>query len=178
MYLEISGRRTGKTTRMLEAAIKAYIKGKRVAIFIMGNKRNIQKQIEKLSKDILIDIYPFVDTHKIKIFTSREDFKNSLLGTSLFTDDFHVFYDEFDYISKREEVILSLRGYYVTTPVKIRTLDNTKENDTLFKLLYMNSGTYVKHTSETLAKEFTEYYNDMYAGEIKGEFIDENKVRQ
>lgn len=162
MYLEISGRRTGKTTRMLKAIDKAYEEGKHIAIFSRNKyeENNIIKHIREEELD------------GIKIFRSKKDFQEQLLGKSLSMNDFKVFYDEFDYIRNQKDIIISDDGYYVTTPAKIRSKqywgDNI-EDDILLKLLDMNAGSYVKIVNKELVEDFKHSYK--YTQEIKGEFV-------
>lgn len=165
MYLEISGRRTGKTTRMLTAIHKAYMDGERIAVFVptygMGN--SIRKAIEE-NNYIGIE-----GRHTVKVYYIREDFDKRLLDTGLLIGDFKLFYEEFDYFRGNNKVIVSEDGYYVTTPCKIRTDFNDTENDVLLKLIDMNAGSYVKHINKELADSTC--MDEHYKQEIIGEFI-------
>lgn len=165
MYLEISGRRTGKTTRLLTAIHKAYMAGERVAVFVptygMGNIIR-----ETIDKNNYIDIE---DRHTVEIYINKKEFDKRLLDTGLTIEDFKVFYEEFDYFRKNNEVIISENGYYVTTPCKIRRDYKDTENDVLLKLIDMNAGSYVKHINKELVDAM--YSDNHYKQEIKGEFI-------
>lgn len=169
MYLEISGRRSGKTTRMLTAIHKAYMAGERVAVFVpnYGMGHPIRDAIEENN---------YVDTQKcqkVNVYHSRKEFDKRLLDTGLLPEDFKVFYDEFDY--GRDEVIVSENGYYVTTPCKIRTDFEDTENDVLLKLVEMNGGGYAKYLNKELIDSM--HMDEHYVQEIKGEWIYENKAK-
>jgi hypothetical protein len=103
MYLEISGRATGKTTRLIEDVSKRVVEGGYCVIFTSNN----------FLKNMLCGI-----TKNINIYTSYDRYIEQHRGISI-PDDTYFYYDDFDMFN--DPIIISKMGYYTTTAKRIRT---------------------------------------------------------
>lgn len=126
MYLEISGRCTGKTTRLVEEANKLYLVGDKHVVVVVPYKHN------------LTGLHP-----DIPVIADLDEY---LLENSLKVNQLRLLYDEFDLMTKVE---IQPFGYYVTTPVKMRDKDATSygnKSDPLSELLAANNKKFVRYT--------------------------------
>lgn len=117
MHLEISARRSGKTTRLIGHMVR-FLNGhrdKRVVLTVL-NREMIQyvKQMNDV-KEIENRIV-FIVASSISRFLSERE---RLLCGILNKDDFHYYFDEFDFMKNDEH--LSIDGYFSTTPSRMRT---------------------------------------------------------
>lgn len=153
MYLEISGRRSGKTTRLLAAIAKS----DKPCIVVSPN-RSIGRRIEH--KNIAYNITSSV---LLKLI-------NDLYMTHHLTEDFNWFFEEFDYM---KDILFLKKGYYCTTPIKIRDLKHRqlfsrgKVEDNLLSLIKLNDGQYHNYISGSIIKEFS---NSIPERECTGEY--------
>jgi len=129
MYLEISTRRTGKTSRLIEYANNMQDKGMKVVvssfsrIALHSNYKKLTGNIKRI-------------TNIPKYFEDLEDKYDP--------EEWFVFYDEVDLC---KNVLIQSNGYYVSTPRRLRTLEDYKkfnngEKDILLELLQKNEGQY------------------------------------
>lgn len=120
MYLEISGRQTGKTTRMLQDAAK-YIKAGYRVMFVTQNQQSIRRIQDWLFRNNVVHPYKG-PIH----FTTYNSVGDSIRGLKLH----RIYFDEFDYAEwtiETRRMIFNLLcytniGYFVTTAKFIRTL--------------------------------------------------------
>ena len=168
MYLEISGRCSGKSTRLREHVIKLAEKKCAVIVTFMNNHL----------------FYEFLRTIQVKhqrfIFNGRSRNVEKIVESRNFSkDDIYYCYDEFDYY-KDGSIVISQNGYYCTTAVFARTenhynrwIENNKEGDALLSLLRENGGKYVSYTSDLLYNKcyISSYTNEDYNREICGNFL-------
>ena len=157
MYLEISARQTGKTTRLIKQAISDAINGHEVIIVTnnVSNKKilynkiieeiNQKPDIEDFQKSALLTHIRLLGVYEVKNFLESE--------CEFAEYDYLWFYDEFDLIREDYQIIFSEDGYYTTTPKRNRTVEDIishkigKKPDPLLKLIEMNNGKYVQHSS-------------------------------
>jgi hypothetical protein len=151
MYLEISGRQTGKTSRLVKAAayaaIDTFLSDENRDIVVFGISKAEEKRIYlKIEYEVksYIKIPSYLDP---KYY--HEIMRNVHLGNSnaLYSyDKALLFYDEFDFY--RGNVIPRYDGYYATTPKHIRKYLPRQliGDDTLRDLINLNDGKYAKHT--------------------------------
>lgn len=144
MYLEISCRRSGKSTRLLDAGYQWYVSGSvhdelNVSVFVAP-----QKAMADCLQREFYNKYRLHPSQKI-IFTTQ-------LGLEKIVTDVRppqkvrCFYDEFD--SFREPIYLNSSWYYVTSPTRMRSFEEIMKhniegsNDPLLNLLDLNCGRY------------------------------------
>lgn len=142
MYLEISCRRSGKTSRLLEAGYQWYTSGSvfnelNVSIFVAPKvemARCLQKEF--------YNKFNLRPSEKI-IFTTQQGLEKIVTDVKP-PQKVRCFYDEFD--SFREAIYLNQSWYYVTTPTKIRSFSEIVahkvqgSDDALLNLLDLNGG--------------------------------------
>lgn len=160
--LEISSRQTGKTHRLLLAAL-ANVNINNVSdnssIIVVYSPEAVLMLTEKLANGLSYNDKP----HGIKII-AIDDLSPGML------DNHIIFYDEFDmYLDQ----IPKLRAidYYVGSPTKLRTLPDDK-NDRIFDLLKIHKYCYKHHIADP--NELIVFLNNspkMIATEIYGEFL-------
>lgn len=129
LYLEISPRATGKTHRLILAAIN-YLEEH------PSNKVNIVS-FNRVANFIRDNIGLYIKFNiKEKVLINA-----NLTGVS----QVRSFYDEFDYLDLKE---IDYNGYYCSSASKIRTIqDIKKKEDFLIKLLNYTNGKYISYTS-------------------------------
>lgn len=186
MYLEISGRGTGKSYRLAQAALQ----------YLSQDSRNIvnivcptQRQAECVKKQALqISKNPEVADRIRCIKFERED--PAVRGFA----NVRNFYDEFDFIDfklqKNDPFFFGdafQNDYYVTSPARIRDLSKTTiqelaKTDFLIRLLAENKGMHVsfhawwmwgERNSFNILKEamIKESGQEAFETEIEGRFI-------
>lgn len=144
MYLEISCRRSGKTTRLLEAGYQWYTGGSvfdelNVSIFVAP-----KVEMARCLQRAFYDKYGLHPSEKI-IFTNQQGLER-IVGDVRPPQKVRCFYDEFD--SFREAIYYNPSWYYVTSPTRLRSFEDIlKHNiegsdDALLNLLDMNGGKY------------------------------------
>jgi len=137
MYLEISPRQTGKTSRLVTAVKHHVLDGGSAAVF--ANNMAMCQNIKQYFTD--------KELYNVDFFSSMERFEKSLIGRRPHKNKYKIFVDEFDFMQSKN-VPLDRDGYYVGTPMKLRTLDDIVfhkqgiKPDTLLELLEMNKGKY------------------------------------
>lgn len=154
-YLEISGRQSGKTTRLIEKARGLSRRGENCYIFTVNNqmKRLLQNQI---------------GSKQIKACSSNNFLHNSQLVHEINSrEKKYLFFDEFDfYVDESKEVIShlcsnsSLRLYFATTPSYQRSLREIKKHydnedhhfDLLIQLIEMMNFKYETFLNEDMVK--------------------------
>lgn len=109
IYLEISGRRSGKTTRLLEEYSKSNPENSYIVVpnYLMG------RHLLKGAKFITVQDLKNEDNNTSQI----------LLEGRKPLQDYTLFWDEFDYGEDGTEYIKS-GDYYSTTPIGYRTVDD------------------------------------------------------
>jgi len=136
MYLEISGRCSGKTTRLIKAVIVKILESKYGQdIIVVGISECVAKFLEKEVSKVL----PYYNKEAVRFMG-----QSRVLGTSL---DLEIrdrkaiwFYDEFDRMAP-EAVVLGKYNYYSTTPKE-------SFSPIMSKLIDFNGGHYYKNTLE------------------------------
>ena len=116
MYVEISGRRTGKSTRLVLEVMKQIAEGKNCIIFTPFNNSYM---IKMLKDNLPVKTYEIerVNINRINIY-SYNSFKVKEHG--IYIRSVMLFYDEFSFMQP-EDIIIQQKGYYVTTPNKVFT---------------------------------------------------------
>ena len=161
MYVEISGRRTGKTTR-LRNELKNYLE---------ANENNKAVILCPLQSMIAYNYKDLISKYKNRLLTNYSFPKKSL-------EDYRWFYDEFDRIIDRKYWYIDNDGYYCTTPVYLRTAidivdwKQNKRYDFLLNIIDNNNYIYNKYVCADVDKEWklalsTEEYNT----EVNGDWI-------
>jgi hypothetical protein len=172
MYLEISGRQTGKTSRLVKAAayaaIDTFLSDEHRHIVVFGISKHEEKRIfYKIEDEVksYIKIPQYLDPEYY-----HEIMRNVHLGNITHQyDNALLFYDEFDF--SRGKVLPRHDGYYVTTPKYIRKYlpDQFVGEDTLRDLIYLNGGEYAKHTA-TFDYANANYSQDQFEAEYLGKW--------
>ena len=142
MYLEVSGRRTGKTTRCIEKACELHFKG--LDFYILSiNDKNIPYFLLKY-------FIPITEFNIEKYFT-RKDI---------------LIIDEFEYIKGKipYNPIYTKNWFVVGTPFY-------SQSDNLKTLINLNDGIYIKYINDKVYRQLKEM-GDIPLDELKGEFID------
>lgn len=142
MYLEISPRQTGKTTRMLYHIKCCEHKKPLIIATSLNQAKNIEYLIRKLFPSDIDGL----------IVTSIGAFNNVLnkLEQSL---DYRFFFDDFDFMKLNKFPCMSdtrlLNSYFCTTPSRVRNLtDFSKEGeDILIDLLKLNKFNYTCYSN-------------------------------
>lgn len=138
MYLEISGRQTGKTSRLV-AAIDMHLSNP-------NNRACIVPHLFAHGNDILrkINRNYIKRAHVSTTIRSHVDWLRGVMDVS--DNRVRFFYDEFDFHNTPDDVIPFETGYYCTTARFYRTQDHWKEyqNDPLLRLIVLNE---FKHES-------------------------------
>lgn len=138
MYLEISGRATGKTTRLIDAAHRYLSEDeKNIANLIFSTKESAEMVKKKIGENKRIRYT--MPERKDPIIRGYANARN--------------FFDEFDWMKldfEREGAFFyttTKEDYYVTTPRFVRHMDKTylmrmAKDDLLLRLLCENKGVY------------------------------------
>lgn len=167
MYLEISARQTGKTKRLVEHMIKTLESG--VPEVVLFTKHRFP----------LIS-YPQLAVYEDRVirFTDSHNYNRYALGKRTSPP---IYYDEFDI---QESVLIREKGYYVTTPTRLRTVEDMlrhfiQPKDTLLSLIDANKGEYVVVTilgSGLGLGKVLEMYKQLdketFSTEIGGSYLD------
>lgn len=131
--IDINGRRTGKTSRLVDTVIGRLCRVQK-SVIIADNylmKSHIKESIEKRIR--MLNMIPSwinrFDTEYIKYFSKNEF--NSCRGISM--SNCRWFYDDFDWylsddVFSENMIPIDLNGYYCTTPIKdpVECLNNLK----------------------------------------------------
>ncbi|AGL83840.1 hypothetical protein [Pseudomonas protegens] len=152
-YLEISGRLTGKTTRLVKIANDLTTQGKTV-IFVTRQTKDLRGRLPG-----------------VVVLSDRQappDDVNQERAIWI--------YDEFDWLKSTK---VRNGGYYATTASRIRDLRvDTPETDLLLQLIELNGGSYQRHLlipgviDEAYYEEARAAYTDeQYRQLILGEFL-------
>lgn len=166
MYVEISGRGTGKTTRLVKEVVKQVKKGKNCIIITAFPNRYMVKLLKDNISSTSCEI-EVADYKHIYIYSNENKY-------GLCVRKVRLFYDEFAFM-KPDDIAISKTGYYVTTPNKIYTSKERKNpNDyPLLKVLHANYYMYDKYVVED-EKKFENLKHNVTSGfynrEIKGEW--------
>ena len=151
MYLEISARQTGKTTRLIENLLSEAYSSDAENSIVFCHTKNSAADLKNTVKKIAAK-KPLTRKYFKKIrFTTLTE--NSLRGISSET---YLYFDEFDFVVKNrlsaEIIDLLLEEYpnlyFVTTPARLRSPDEFSEksiktnNDLLLKVLAKNNYVY------------------------------------
>lgn len=162
LYLEISGRHTGKTTRLIDEVIyHATHTGDATVYSTDATTSNfiLEKIIERV-KFLNSQYNNMIVQSKLEVILSKihmcpfERTKNSVLdnplldimGTSNPRSNERCFYDEFDFIDfVQNEYYVDPRGYYCTTPSKLRHSNEkyVPGEDLLIDLLHKKDMKYI-----------------------------------
>ena len=191
MYLEISSRQTGKTTRMIKSVIDNIINhsGLRINIFLKDYLRAVNiknlilkelKEYKNIKIDIIKDFYIQGNTNTpyIQGKTTYYFFINFFIRQSCAFFNEKNYYDDFDEFDYKFH--FDKNGYYCTTPKNIRTrkqLNSKYTRDPLLKLLKKNNYMYTR-TIKNINEEDLYIYkqallDEKFQTEILGRFIEE-----
>lgn len=155
-YLEISGRQSGKTTRLIEKARGLSRRGENCYIFTVNNqiKRLLQNQIGGSEINVCSSNNFLHDSQLVHEINSRKKK--------------HLLFDEFDfYVDESKEVIShlcsnsNLKLYFATTPSRQRSLEEIKRHydsedhhfDLLIQLIEMVDFKYETFLNEDMVKD-------------------------
>ena len=127
MYLEISSRRSGKTTRLVEAVKRHSDEGGYSVV------RGMNVHVAKIGLEPLLK-----GVARVKVIGY---WKDGMLDNFPEYDNARWFYDEFDHI---KDVEIFPNGYYAGTPRFIRT-DLLDKADILLRLIEANKMSYNAH---------------------------------
>lgn len=173
MYLEISGRQTGKSTRLVDNVVSRILNGDRCIVFGFSSNWTHELNNKILSKLYNIVIEKPVTLHMPEFFVKREMYDRYLKhNPHIDEDDLYVYYDEFDMLSENNKMILSNNGYYVTTAIKTRTLEDRLlhaagfKPDNLLDLEKMNNNMIV-----SIGRGFS-FFEDFNNAKYLGETLD------
>lgn len=140
MYIEISPRRTGKTTRLIEDVVVKASNGAQCIIITLNYS------MRDIIRDMIDEVKEYKWMVEPKIYT--DSFMCGVDWQKVFSPDSYVYFDEFDFM--KMEISVLKNGYYCTTASKKRTYNDIKEfydgkrHDNLLNLLKCNNG---QHTS-------------------------------
>lgn len=149
MYLEISGRATGKTKRLCEAVVSHLRQygSSAMAVIISpsGHRAKYDALIDEKYHDMVLVTHDYeiakerLVNHETQESITFEDFSFKL---GMGFGNIKYFFDDFDY--GKSEIPTLDDGYYVTTPFKIRNLDDWLfwREDKLLTLLIENNFMY------------------------------------
>ena len=171
MYLEVSGRQSGKTTRLVNHAIKYAEKGEHVVIVCMN----------EIHKKNLISVLSEISTKEIKFCRINIATYHDYVLDQMMYDRHKIYFDEFD--SMNDEIPIIKNGYYVTTPLKLRTQKDIHNfyyknyKDILLKLWVTNDYYCEKHTMDIERMKYLsyneQYSNDLYYRQCLGNFCED-----
>ena len=148
MYLEISPRRTGKSTRLIKAVQEWIATEKNVALMFPHNHswaRELGKSIGERPRDSVEFVY------------GSQNFYNLMEGCDR-TKNFKVFVDEFDFI---QWFPVDREGYYATTPKQYRSKKDIvdfmlgEKTDPMLDLIQMNDGKYEQYSPMSWMKDMS-----------------------
>lgn len=162
LYLEISGRRTGKTNRLISAAVDCAKAGNKTMI-IVGNYR-MKKFHEKVNKRkfATIEVFSELEIRNMAEMDRCEE-------QSIF-NDYRIFYDEFDFFDfNKNKLPIMENGYYCTTPRFLRRSNTPPENprdDVLLYLYNKNDVIHVHNINTDIISDFDYLPNTEKFGSI------------
>ncbi len=156
MYLEISARQSGKTTRLINNIINRAKAGEHCIVFGMNGRwtNKIKTVINRELTHKTAWNKPFTYTPP-QYFSSYNQYKTSLWGAP--KEKHYYYYDEFDYYANRipnripDSVIISDTGYYATTVMRRRTINDKFQHeigaqyDVLLDLVQKNNGKVISY---------------------------------
>jgi hypothetical protein len=120
MYLEISSRQSGKTTRMVDRIIKkareAADRGEEYRFLVVCVSR---RQVDYI-RDLIFSQITRRDTpYVVGLFTTYLQYEKFMVGRHHTVDDYY--FDEFDFAPQNKSKFFVPDGYYCTTARFIRT---------------------------------------------------------
>ncbi|MBB1614229.1 hypothetical protein A9978_17410 [Pseudomonas sp. UMC65] len=152
-YLEISGRLTGKTSRLVKFANELTAQGETV-IFVTRKAKNLHGRLPG-----------------VVVLSDRQAPPDDVDQEQAIW-----IYDEFDWLKSAK---VRNSGYYATTASRVRDLGiDTPETDLLLQLIELNGGSYQRHLltpgviDEAYFNEARAIYTDeQYRQMVLGEFL-------
>lgn len=152
-YLEISGRQTGKTTRLVKIANDLTAQGETV-FFVTPQAEDLRGRLQG-----------------VVVLSDRQAPPDNVDQERAIW-----IYDEFDWLKSAK---IRNGGYYATTASRIRDLRvDTPETDLLLQLIELNGGSYQRHLltpgviDEAYFNEASELYtHEQYRQMVLGEFL-------
>lgn len=152
-YLEISGRQTGKTTRLVKIANDLTAQGETV-IFVTPQAEDLHGRLPR-----------------VVVLSDRQAPPDDVDQEQAIW-----IYDEFDWLKSAK---VRNDGYYATTASRVRDLGiDTPETDLLLQLIELNGGSYQHHllTPGVIDESYYEetrsaYTDEQYRQLILGEFL-------
>ncbi|HHQ4791267.1 TPA: hypothetical protein ACSP21_002162 [Aeromonas veronii] len=137
MHIEITGRMTGKTTRLIDAANKKRQEGAKVVIVLStpADKQHhwIFQEIANQVKGAFVISCDLLDKNLMReLGPLRQKKLEDLIGGS----DTCWFFDEFDWYENQLDIPIMPNGYYTTTPRPGFDLMNTSGDRAINKLLH------------------------------------------
>jgi len=139
MYLEISGRQTGKTARLVDAVEHHLTNPENVACVTTVNHPNGRDITRRINARYHNQLMTAVDyANHVERLHGRFDINDSRV---------RFFWDEFDFARYEDNVIPMKTGYYCTTAKFNRTQHHWEfwKNDPLLCLLVVNNFMYTSH---------------------------------
>lgn len=183
MYIEISGRCTGKSARLVQHLISHVLSGNKnhacvvVPNMAMGKhlRDNIRQAIDHSYKNTRI--HPKVDK-RIHISTSYRENINHLVAHNVSPKNVWYYWDEADHC-KPGQLLPKSQGFYVTT---LRFERNTEEwsnweNDQFLRIIVANGCHYNTYhgiksfITESRMEDFKNYSKSMSAEQFKAEYM-------
>ncbi|WP_421245477.1 hypothetical protein [Aeromonas sanarellii] len=136
MHIEITGRMTGKTTRLIAAANKRRQEGKKVVIVL---STPLDKQRLRMFLDIASKVKgAYVASCDMLIMNRRNELSKAereILEALIKDSDACWFFDEFDWYENQLDIPIMPNGYYTTTPRPGFDLMNASGDRVINKLL-------------------------------------------
>ena len=202
MYIEISPRQSGKTTRIIQEVIRSRQDYKQSDIsFIVTCNKGLKERIFEKIKLALVDIYncEIVIDHtfstiefsnsgvlynnSISVFDVKEYFEFCDLSkkSKVYLDEFDFFGNDLTQENKDYFLSISDNLYCYTTPSKTRTIseifdENSKD---LFCKLLQENNWYKKYPIPKNTTNIVRWMNDeRYCREILGEFLEKDNYRE
>lgn len=137
MHIEITGRMTGKTTRLIAAANKKRQEGKKVVIVL-------SLPLDKDHLWVFLDIASkikgaYVTSCDLLNINRRNELpqaEREILEALIKDSDAYWFFDEFDWYENQLDIPIMPSGYYTTTPRPGFDLMNTSGDRAINKLLH------------------------------------------
>jgi len=178
MYLEISPRQSGKTSRLVDEVNRHLTKSER-KVWIFSPNYNMASNLTK-KVNVFCPMPNKFSSKKLMISSA-----NSLQTHSYDMSQYRLFFDEFDFMDDKEFWFSLMTSgakfndaYFCTTPKKIRTLKELvkrKTSDPLIKLLRKNKHNYAKYPmiggDESKRRFFNFATPESYLTEAEGIFV-------
>lgn len=149
LYLEISARQTGKTTRLVSAVVShAVFSGD--CVVVAHNAQTGRMLKEMIEPELILQEHRNRVTYVSAGSLSR--WKKNVDHSDITFENLRVFYDEFDWFKSDSYFFFDSSGYYTTTPFRLRTADDIVEYkkelkfDPMLKLLDHTGGRYVAYS--------------------------------